>query len=376
MTAKPPPTGAPAGRRRRLVLRSAIALLILAALLGAGHAALWRWMGAEMEKGFAAWVQSRRAAGWRVTHAAPMRGGWPFAATLTVRGLRLSGGAATLPGGMDWQAETVVLRVVLPRIDRLVVELPGPQRMRLGEAELAFAADRLEAVLPLEPGVPPRQAEILAERLRLRTALGAAALREARIALETRSTAIEGEPALDIDAVARGIELPPGVTPPAGFGRAIESATLEAALTGPIPAGRDPVRRAETWRDAGGTLELRSLALRWGPVDATATATITLDEAMQPMGAGTVRAAGVGEAVDALAAAGAIGRRAALSARAVLTLMARVPPEGGPPEVEVPLTLEDRTLTVARIPVARLPRLDWPAPSLPDLAADPSLPGR
>ncbi|MBD0274782.1 MAG: DUF2125 domain-containing protein, partial [Acetobacteraceae bacterium] len=61
-----------------------------------------------------------------------------------------------------------------------------------------------------------------------------------------------------------------------------------------------------------------------------------------------------------LAEAGLLDRRAAGAARAFLPLLARRPPEGGPPVVEVPLTLERRSLALGRIPVARLPPVDWP----------------
>ena len=54
-------------------------------------------------------------------------------------------------------------------------------------------------------------------------------------------------------------------------------------------------------------------------------------------------------------------RNAAL-ARRVVALLARPPAEGEPPQLEVPLTLEGRGLSVARIPVARLPPLAWPGP--------------
>jgi hypothetical protein len=119
--------------------------------------------------------------------------------------------------------------------------------------------------------------------------------------------------------------------------------------------------RAAAWRDGGGTLELRGLTMRWGPVAAAAAATLALDDALQPAGAGTLRLTGAAEAVDALAEAGLIERRAAGAARALLPLMARRPADGGPPTLDVPVTLERRALALGRIPVTRLPLLDWAA---------------
>ena len=51
-----------------------------------------------------------------------------------------------------------------------------------------------------------------------------------------------------------------------------------------------------------------------------------------------------------------------MAAGAVLGLMAR-PQPSGPPVVEVPLSLQDRTLSLGRIPLLRLPELVWRPPS-------------
>lgn len=352
----------PPGRQRPLAPRIALGVLVALVAGAAGHALLWRAMATEIEQGFATWVQIRRAQGWRVEHGTPMRAGYPLSAALILPTLRIEGGDATLPGGFQLQSERATLRVSLPRLDRLRVEMPGAQRLRLGDAEYRFAADTLVALMPLEVGTPPRGAEVLAERLRLFTPAGPMEVGTARLTLDTSSTATEGEAALEVTASAEEIDLPvaPGGRA-AAFGRRIAAFGAEMALSGPVPPGRFPVVRAERWRDAGGTLEVRSLTLRWGPVGAIAAATLALDEGLQPMGAGSLRLTGAGDALDALAEAGLVGRRAAATARAVLPLMSRAN-AAGEPEVDVPLTIEDRTLAVARVPVMRFDPLDWPAP--------------
>jgi hypothetical protein len=344
----------PPRRWRLLPLLALLGLVAIAAI----HAVLWRAMASGLEEGWADWVRLRRGQGWRVEHAAPVRGGWPLAATLAVDRLRMDGAAATVPGGIGFTADRLVLAVRLPRLDRLHVTLPGAQRLRLGAAEIPFTADSLAATLPLEAGTPPSNAEIAAERLRIGTPLGGLELRRALLTVEGSSSATEAEPALALTLSAEGIDLP--AAPGGAFGRQVESLATELSLSGPLPVGRAPTARAEAWRDGGGTLEVRSLALRWGPVAAAAAATIALDEGLQPMGAGTLRVTGAVAALEALAEAGLVGRRAAATARAVLPLLSRPSAETGAPEVEVPLTLEDRTLALARIPVTRLAPLDWP----------------
>jgi hypothetical protein len=62
--------------------------------------------------------------------------------------------------------------------------------------------------------------------------------------------------------------------------------------------------------------------------------------------------------LDALAEARLIAPRAATAAKAVLALLQRPQPDGKP-AVQLPLTLQDRTLALGRIPLARLPELIW-----------------
>jgi len=49
-----------------------------------------------------------------------------------------------------------------------------------------------------------------------------------------------------------------------------------------------------------------------------------------------------------------------VAANAVLALLERVPEGGGSPVVEVPLAIQDRTVTVGNIPLAKLPMVIWP----------------
>jgi uncharacterized protein DUF2125 len=365
----------PRRRRRRRGARVLLGALLPFALVAAGHAALWRWGVGRLEEGFAAWAEARRAGGWRVEHGAPRLGGWPFEATLTLPGFRLLAPGAVLGvPGPDWRAEAVTLRLSPTEPDRLGVEAEGRQGLRLGAAEVPFEADRLRASLPLERREVPRDAVLEAERLRIDPPAGPGpiALRRARLELETRLPAAGAEPAILLRGAAEEVALPPGAAAAALLGPLVQALTFDAALTGPLPPGAfapGAAAQAEAWRDGGGALEVRSLALRWGPVAGEAVATLALDEALQPAGAGTVRLAGAAEVLDAAAAAGLLAPRPAAMARTALRLLERRPAGGGLPELEVPVTLEERTLVLARFPLLRLPAWSWPSSAAPARAA-------
>jgi hypothetical protein len=347
-------------RRRRLW----IILLAIPALLLAADTLYWRLAVRNLEDGLATWLAERRASGWTATVGQPVRGGWPLAATLTVPGVVLQGGAPDIPGGLAWRTDRLVLRVALVRPGLLEVASEGMQRLRLGNGpEIPYTAGQLHMTLPLQSGAPPQSAAIAAQGLRAGMPNGGDATSSLTIGslalhLDFRPAAQAGEVALGFSLAAESVGVPAPFA--RSLGPRIASLALEGALDGPVPGAPGLQERASAWRDGGGTLEIQRLAVAWGPLDLTASATIALDEQQQPMGTGSARVVGYAETLDALAAHGLIGKSAATAAKAVLSLLAHTPEDGGPPDVEVPLTLQYRTLSMRQVPLLRLPELDWP----------------
>lgn len=350
-------------RRLLIIPLGALVLLVIA------HTLLWRWAEGQLELGFAAWVTAQRAQGWTVTNARPIGGGWPLGAELTVPELFLAGGAPEIPVSTTWSADRVVLGIALLHPRTLSLSFEGMQRLRLADGpDIPYTADRLHASIPLEPGVPARSVDISATNLRAGLPEGGTATNGLTIALlqthlDSRPAAAQGEPAVSFTGSAEDIGLPP---PPPGrswpLGSRIASVSVEGAVTGPVPRAADITTRATGWRDGGGTLEIKRLALGWGALGLSGSATLALDENMQLMGAATAHLVGQTETLDALVGNHAITANAAMAAKAVLSLIARKPEDGSAPEVDVPLTLQNRTLAMGRIPLTRLPELNWPPP--------------
>jgi hypothetical protein len=347
-------------RRRRLW----IILLATPLLLIGADTVYWRLAERHLEDGFAAWIAGWRASGWTATVGKPVRGGWPLAATLTVPEVLLNGGDPNIPGGLTWRTDRLVLRADLLRPGLLDVASEGMQRLRLaGRPEIPFTADQLRMALPLQPGAPPRSATIIARDLHATVPAGAETSGSLTIGsldlhLEFKPAAQAGETALGFAFNADAVGLPPPFA--RLLGPRISSLTLQGALDGPVPRPHVLGELASAWRDGGGTLEIQRLAVNWGPLDLTASATLALDEQQQPMGTGSARVVGYAETLDALATHGIISKSAATAAKAVLSLLASAPDDGGPPDVEVPLTLQYRTLSMRQVPLLRLPEIDWP----------------
>jgi hypothetical protein len=353
--------------RRRLVALAALLVLVIGA-----HALVWRWATGTIDAQYERWVSEQRGHGWIVTSGEPVRGGWPMDASLILPQPHIANATQATAARLAWDGERVVIGVALLHPRTLTIRAEGTQHLRLGDGpDIPITAERLVGTVPLTPGEPAREVDVSGRHLRAGVALASGAADEASggltislLSLHVASNpgAGRGEAALSLAGSAQDIGLPPL---PAGrswpFGPRIASVSVEGTVDGPLPRGADPVAQAVAWRDGGGTVAISRFAIGWGPLGLNATATLSLDAAMQPQGSATLHLVGAPDAIDALAANGVIPPRTALAAKAVLGLMSREPEGGGAPQVDVPLTLQDRKLAMGRFPLATVPELVWPS---------------
>lgn len=345
--------------RRKLWVLLAALLLVVAI----GDTLVWHFAVQRMREGLAAWVAARRADGWSVRLAVSGAGGWPRAATLALRDVALEGGERTVPRGVAWHAQRVVLRLDVRHPHELRIAAIGTQQLRVAAAPaIAYDARRFVLAVPL-------QADALGQAFHLRAAAlhaGAPAGNRGmsliidRLDLDgaVNPGARRDEAALSLALTTSNIDLPQQVK--WALGSHIAAFVLDAALDGPLPAAPSPAATAAAWRDAGGSLNVERVAIDWGPLDLTAHGTLKLDAQLQPTATATAEVTGYAATLDALARDGVMSRSAAITATAVLSLLATTPANGGAPAVEVPLSLRNGTLSMHQVPLLRLPKLDWP----------------
>jgi hypothetical protein len=353
-------TKGPTMRRRVLIVPLAGVLLLVAA-----HFAIWRYEAGQLQAGFADWLAQRRAAGWTATMGTPKLGGWPLTATLSVPDIALRGGDPDIPGGLAWSAQQLDLGVDLFAPGTLRLHADGPQHLRVaGIPVIAYTADSMNALLPLADGTPPHAISLTVRDLRagMPDVAPAANVTIGLVQLDgsVKPAAAAGEAALTYRLSTEAIALPAVRTWP--LGSRLSSFSIEGVVDGPVPVARGLVPLATAWRDGGGTVGVKHLVIGWGPLGLSGAATLALDARLQPMGTGSVHIVGYAASLDALASGHVLTASAVVAAKAVLSLLASVPEDGGPPEVEVPLTLEDRTLKMRQVPLLKLPEVIWPAP--------------
>lgn len=346
-------------------MRRGLWMLLTALLLAVaiGDTIVWHIAVQRMRVGLADWIAATRASGWAVSATAPEAGGWPLAATLTLRDVVLRGGESDIPNGLAWRAEQVVLRIAPRRPDVLEIDGEGAQHLRLADApDIPYTSAGLQLLVPLQADPSAQTLDLHGYSLQATIPAGGATDTVTLDRLDADAVlnpaAPKGQAAVSLSATAGGIGLPPRLKWP--LGPRIASISLDAALNGPVSGVAGVTARATAWRDGGGAVEVRRFEALWGVLGLAATARLALDPELQPMGTGTARVTGYAAALDDLARGGVITRSAATTAKALLFLLAAAPDDGGPSEVEVPLSLQHHVLSMRQVPLVRLPELDWP----------------
>ena len=329
------------------------ALFAVAALVAACHAALWWAVTGRLRTEAEAAIAAERAAGNTVSHGVPERGGYPLSARVTLPHLRYAGlvplpSGAALPVAGRAQAVTLVLGPEAPR--RLSIELACPcEGGTVGALPIPMDAAELRAELPLgrNGGGPTLTGRGLVLYLP-----------EGRLAIAQLRARVPDPASATVSADIFGIDLPPPESQ-WPLGARIAQASAEVTLRGVLPAGPTPARALAAWRDRDGAVTLDRVSLSWGPLSVRGAATMALDQALQPRGTAQATLVGYGQALERLAEAGVVPRGAAALVRLGLNAASRQG-EGGERLVDIALTIEDRTLSIARIPLARLPPVVWP----------------
>jgi hypothetical protein len=345
-------------RRKYWIIAVAVPLLLVAA-----DVAYWRLAAERLRTGYQTWLAGLVAEGWDVVSGPLSIGGWPRAATVAVPNLTLRHAGPAIPGDLDVVSGGVTLSVSVFSPTRLRISMTGPAHLRIGDVpDVVLTGEENWVSVPLlQSG--PRTIDVHASDLRIEPATAAwhatvgLLNTHATIADEADADPSQGVVTFSINAEA--IALPPVVKWPLGTN--ISSLALDGVLNGPLPQNRNVTVWAESWRDGGGSLAITHLAMGWGPLGLTSSATLALDEQLQPMGSGNGRIVGYGPTLDRLAAGGMLTKSAATAAKAVLSLMAGTTDADEPSAVDVPVTLQYRTLSMRQVPLVRLPELDWPA---------------
>ncbi len=323
-----------------------LAALAAAAVAAGVYAAFWNALADRARAAVETWAAQRRAAGWTVESGPLTVGGFPLAVTVRGDGVRI--GAR----GWRWRAPAVTATVRPWAPGTVAVDAPGAQEIALLDGGLVVAASGAEAGLTFDGGA------LRAARLAVPEALvreGPEGPLPATGRIEGRLARMDG--AAGSGAASFGFALSiawPSLpdAPPAFRGAGRLSA--EGVARDLPPAAGSPARYLRDWRAGGGAVDLDSVALDWKPFGLSGDGTVALDGRLQPEAALTLGVRGFRDAVAALVSAGAMRPGTALAVTLAAGALA-----GGEDTVRVPVTVQNRTLSVGPVPVLEFGAIGW-----------------
>lgn len=282
-------------------------------LLGGAYTGYWFFVAAKLQAGIESWVAEQRAMGNDVRVADGSIGGFPFT-------FRRDFGAA-----------------------EMLLQGAAPAQVVAASAVAEIKPWNLNTVI------------VTARDVSLSSAFGVykAATLDGGVDIPKAPPADYHQPFLGFDITAANITLPEGQR--ALTAGPIETLAARGAVMGPVPMAPDLGTVLAGWANAGGVLEVKAFSFKQTPLDAAGEGTLALDEALQPLGALTVRAYGVAETVDLLAGEGLLDARSAKTAKIMVQGLAK-PDDTGKPRVDLSLSVQQGHLWLGPIKLAKLPR--------------------
>jgi hypothetical protein len=290
----------------------AAALLVL----GAAYAGYWHYVAGRLEAGIADWVRQQQDLGNEIRFAEGEIGGFPFF-------FRRDFGAASLKSAGSAPVELAAAALVAemrPWDLNKVVFSARAAALTGGEGSYRAAEIGGSVDIPAAPPADYRQ------------------------------------PWLGFDVTLLEVTLPAGRR--ALTAEPVAKLAAQGAVMGPVPQAGDLRTALAGWAAAGGVLELKGFAFAQAPLELAGEGTLALDDALQPLGALTIRAQGLPETIVLLERDGLMDAQSARTATLMANGLAKAD-DAGRPTVAVSLSLQDGYLWLGPVRLAPLPPIGW-----------------
>lgn len=352
-------------QRKYLIFLSVLLLLALAWLGG------WFWMADRLRADIGAFVETQKSNGMTITWENLEISGFPirFDTEFLAPAARLDSVDRTV----IWAGADTTIRPFIEGPGAVSFRAPGQHRVELREPALDLfiqsQSDELTGRLGFDSNGQIHALRGLAVPFDLqingqeRVGIARAAFDFERQPETGAADAIHPDPVADslavvldqIDLSDLAIDNDIAKT----LGTEITQFAGKLSLRGLLDTGAISPDTLARWRDAGGTLEIESLALIWGPLRLAGDGTLALDNDLQPVGAFSARISGLDTLIDLLEERGQMRKQQAAMARIAIAVLTRTPANGGPPEARVPVTIQDRVISIGPVPLLQLDPIVW-----------------
>ncbi len=324
------------------------------AIAAASYTGYWFIAASEIEDRIEAWADEQRARGVEVETADTRVVGFPLRFEVALAKPRI----IDTKGGWAWAAEAFRARMRPWNFSEFTVVPERHNAMRVHNGvewrDIEWRIDDGQFIVHLDRG--RRVSDISAHLTGIEVeGLWSEPARIEELNLKGVAGDAGGESgeALNAAVAMRNVYVPDGLGEE--LGETVAFLDVDASLFGPVPNAESATSIA-AWRDAGGTVELRSFRLRWGPLGVESTGTIALDQQMRPMADLTANIIGYGEVIDALIMSNLIPLGDAFMAKVAFNMLAEEPEDGGPRVLRaVPVKAQNGIILIGNVEMGTLP---------------------
>jgi len=308
-----------------------------------------------------AWIESQRRNGLHFQYGEPIFSGFPATVVITYPDLNVT--SATSPIGWSWATPALSVSAQTLFLNKLSFNLTGAHTIAIptasapnlnlttGNANIDLAFDSNGVISFASLSMSKLIATWSTQDVPLLN------LSEGRFSLHSKMSTGSQKNSSMFALKLRNLRFSEVFSAP--FEPTIEK--IELVLETHIPSTTRPLAESlQAWRDNGDVIELREIDIVWPPISVTGTGTVTLDDKLQPVGTFNAKIQGFFETLDTLAAEGLVRSRDVSMAKIVLGLLTRAPPNGGPPELSISISIQDKNLYAGPVMLMELPTVAWP----------------
>jgi len=324
----------------------------LMAVVAMGYSLFWYSVMSRVQDGIKRWTIEQRVHGWDVSLGKQTISGFPFLITVSFDEPKLTGRNNKLRWALpNVKASTrpwALGRVAITGPGVHVINLPdGKRSLQLNQAKLNvdFASGQFQKAALYLGGIKlafPDENELNAEFIKARV--------RSNVFKEENDNALGR--GVSVQTEVRQVVLPKAWRSP--LGNKIPKISLDVMTIDDIPFRGGWTAALESWRDNGGTLEIKTFDIDWKPLSLRAEGTFSFDEMLQPQGAMTAQIDGIDPATEALIAAGVIDARTAFAVK----FANRALTSGGR-SVRLPLRVQKSRLYLGPVQVLKFRPLHW-----------------
>jgi len=333
-----------------------IAALVVVALAIGGYAGYWFTVAAKLDRGIDDWTAFQRQRGVTIEFERTSIGGFPFTFSTTFRQPHIAGVIAGQT--VDWRGPDVAGSVSPIDLHGMTFTAPGQHTLDLGAGPSTVDAKDLTVRLGLDNF--GQISSLAAKFAELKATLPdgkAVAAASGDVSLNAGPPPkSDTDPLLQFALEAKELKLPEGII--LLTADPLSEARVAGTVRGPMPMA--PLRQAlASWRDAGGTVEVTDFAAAQATLSVSGSATVALDENLQPIVAANLKARGLAATLDLLASERRIYPEDALKMK-LFVKGAERDTKDGYKEVATGLTVQGGYLAWGPFKLAKVPVILWP----------------